>query len=64
MFGIRQGPHAGLGARDQVASVAIDQKFVNTSGGMNATDFRWFRVYFDLGIREQDWRGLLKSDGE
>ena len=32
------------------------------------TDFNtlgmWFRVYFDLGIREQDWRGLLKSDGE
>lgn len=32
------------------------------------TDFNtlgmWFRVYFDLGIREQDWRGLVKSDGE
>jgi hypothetical protein len=32
------------------------------------TDFNtlgmWFRVYFDLGIREQDWRGVVKSDGE
>ena len=31
------------------------------------TDFNtlgmWFRVYFDLGIREQDWRGMVKSDG-
>ncbi len=31
------------------------------------TDFNtlgmWFRVYFDIGIREQDWRGMLKSDG-
>lgn len=23
-----------------------------------------FRVYFDLGVREQDWRGVLKSKGE
>ncbi|MGD9128786.1 MAG: hypothetical protein PVH19_15525, partial [Planctomycetia bacterium] len=32
------------------------------------TDFNtlgmWFRVYFDLGIREQDWRGMVKSDGQ
>jgi phage head maturation protease len=32
------------------------------------TDFNtlgmWFRVYFDLGIREQDWRGIVKSDGQ
>ena len=32
------------------------------------TDFNtlgmWFRVYFDLGIREQDWRGMVRSDGE
>jgi hypothetical protein len=32
------------------------------------TDFNtlgmWFRVYFDLGIREQDWRGMVKSDGK
>jgi hypothetical protein len=24
----------------------------------------WFRVIFDLGIREQDWRGMVRSDGE
>jgi hypothetical protein len=32
------------------------------------TDFNtlgmWFRVYFDLGIREQDWRGVVRADGE
>ena len=32
------------------------------------TDFNtlglWFRVYFDLGIREQDHRGMVKSKGE
>lgn len=32
------------------------------------TDFNtlgmWFRVYFDLGIREQDWRGMVRSDGQ
>jgi hypothetical protein len=32
------------------------------------TDFNtlglWFRVYFDLGIREQDFRGMVKSAGE
>jgi len=31
------------------------------------TDFntlgQWFRVYFDLGIREQDFRGMVKSNG-
>ena len=31
------------------------------------TDFNtlgmWFRVYFDLGIREQDHRGMVKSNG-
>ena len=31
------------------------------------TDFNtlgmWFRVYFDIGIREQDWRGMQRSDG-
>jgi len=31
------------------------------------TDFNtlglWFRVYFDLGIREQDFRGMVKSNG-
>jgi len=24
----------------------------------------WFRVFFDLGIREQDFRGMVRSDGE
>lgn len=24
----------------------------------------WFRVYFDLGVREQDWRGVGKRKGE
>jgi len=32
------------------------------------TDFNtlglWFRVYFDLGVREQDFRGMVKSDGQ
>jgi len=32
------------------------------------TDFNtlgmWFRVYFDLGIREQDFRGVVKSAGQ
>lgn len=32
------------------------------------TDFNtlglWFRVYFDLGVREQDHRGMVKSSGE
>jgi phage major head subunit gpT-like protein len=32
------------------------------------TDFntlgQWFRVYFDLGVREQDHRGMVKSKGE
>jgi hypothetical protein len=32
------------------------------------TDFNtlglWFRVYFDLGVREQDHRGMVKSEGE
>ena len=32
------------------------------------TDFNtlglWFRVYFDLGVREQDFRGMIKSSGE
>jgi hypothetical protein len=32
------------------------------------TDFNtlglWFRVYFDLGIREQDHRGMVKSNGQ
>jgi hypothetical protein len=32
------------------------------------TDFNtlgmWFRVYFDLGVREQDWRGMVRSNGE
>ena len=23
----------------------------------------WFRVYFDLGVREQDFRGMLKANG-
>jgi len=23
-----------------------------------------FRVYFDLGVREQDWRGMVKSEGQ
>ena len=23
----------------------------------------WFRVYFDVGIREQDHRGMLKANG-
>lgn len=23
----------------------------------------WFRVYFDVGIREQDHRGMVKSNG-
>ena len=23
----------------------------------------WFRVYFDLGVREQDHRGMVKSAG-
>jgi len=31
------------------------------------TDFNtlglWFRVYFDLGVREQDHRGMVKSNG-
>ena len=31
------------------------------------TDFNtlgmWFRVYFDLGVREQDHRGMLKANG-
>ncbi len=31
------------------------------------TDFNtlglWFRVYFDLGVREQDHRGMMKSNG-
>lgn len=31
------------------------------------TDFNtlgiWFRVYFDLGIREQDFRGMVKANG-
>jgi phage head maturation protease len=31
------------------------------------TDFNtlgmWFRVYFDLGVREQDFRGMLKANG-
>ena len=31
------------------------------------TDFNtlglWFRVYFDLGVREQDHRGMVKSSG-
>jgi hypothetical protein len=31
------------------------------------TDFNtlglWFRVYFDLGVREQDFRGMVKSNG-
>ena len=31
------------------------------------TDFNtlgmWFRVYFDLGIREQEYRGMVKSIG-
>ena len=31
------------------------------------TDFntlgQWFRVYFDIGVREQDFRGMLKSNG-
>jgi len=32
------------------------------------TDFntlgQWFRVYFDLGVREQDHRGMVKSQGQ
>jgi len=32
------------------------------------TDFNtlglWFRVYFDLGVREQDHRGMVKSNGQ
>ncbi len=32
------------------------------------TDFTtlglWFRVYFDLGVREQDYRGMIKSNGK
>jgi hypothetical protein len=32
------------------------------------TDFNtlgmWFRVYFDLGVREQDFRGMVKGAGE
>ncbi len=32
------------------------------------TDFNtlglWFRVYFDLGVREQDFRGMVKSAGQ
>jgi hypothetical protein len=32
------------------------------------TDFNtlglWFRVYFDLGVREQDFRGMVKSNGQ
>jgi hypothetical protein len=32
------------------------------------TDFNtlglWFRVYFDLGVREQDFRGMVKSSGQ
>ncbi|MDD5699519.1 MAG: hypothetical protein PHH77_12970, partial [Victivallaceae bacterium] len=32
------------------------------------TDFNtlgmWFRVYFDLGVREQDYRGMVKGAGE
>jgi hypothetical protein len=24
----------------------------------------WFRVYFDLGVREQDFRGMVKSKGQ
>jgi hypothetical protein len=32
------------------------------------TDFntlgQWFRVYFDLGVREQDHRGMIKSNGQ
>jgi hypothetical protein len=24
----------------------------------------WFRVYFDLGVREQDFRGMVKSSGQ
>ena len=31
------------------------------------TDFNtlglWFRVYFDLGVREQDHRGMVKANG-
>jgi len=31
------------------------------------TDFntlgQWFRVYFDIGVREQDFRGMLKANG-
>ena len=31
------------------------------------TDFNtlglWFRVYFDLGVREQDYRGMVKANG-
>ena len=31
------------------------------------TDFntlgQWFRVYFDVGVREQDFRGMLKANG-
>jgi hypothetical protein len=23
----------------------------------------WFRVYFDLGVREQDFRGMVKANG-
>ena len=23
----------------------------------------WFRVYFDLGVREQDHRGMVKANG-
>ena len=31
------------------------------------TDFNtlglWFRVYFDIGVREQDHRGMVKANG-
>ena len=32
------------------------------------TDFNtlgvWFRVYFDVGVREQDHRGMVKANGQ
>ena len=53
--------------RRRVARTSVASEPRSGRKGLRDLDFNvlgiWFRVYFDVGIREQDHRGMLKANG-